>query len=208
MQKKIMWIGLVLVLTSNFNVNAQYSQQDSTSKRYFIGSTLFMLGNFIPDDPNPPDFVQLNLGFRLTEKDVVSLELKTWRYAWSLGIPYGDSYEAPEEKFPGYIREYGFAVAYQRFLWKGLYTAVHVMSAWQSFVDEDNQKIDNGFQIFNTYRLGYHIKMFKNRVFIEPSIAITHRLYHTKMPDSFKQLDDKNSKFFIGEPGLHFGFNF
>ncbi|MBD3631216.1 hypothetical protein [Cyclobacterium sp.] len=206
MQKKFLWIGIVLALTSSFKVNAQYSMQDSNSKRYFIGSTFFVLGNFV--ESNQPDFAQLNFGYRITEKNVVSLELKTWKYAWSLGIPYGDSYEAPEEKFPGYIREYGFAVAYQRFLWKGLYAGVHVMNAWQSFVDEDNQKIGKGFQIFNTYRVGYHIKLFRNRIFIEPSLAITHRPYHTKMPDSFKQLDDKNSKFFFGEPGLHFGFNF
>lgn len=201
-----MWIGFVILMTNCLNVSAQYTIQDSTSKRNFIGSTFFVLGNFA--QTNKPDFAQLNFGYRLTEKDVVSLELKTWKYSWSLGIPYGDSYEAAEEKFPGYIREYGFAIAYQRFLWKGLYAGVHVMNAWQSFVDEDNQKIDNGFQIFNTYRLGYHIKLFKNRLFIEPSIAVTHRLYHTKMPEKFKQLDDKNSKFFFGEPGLHFGFNF
>jgi hypothetical protein len=206
MQKRIMWIGFVILITNCLNVSAQYSLQDSTPKRFFIGSTFFVLGNFA--QTNKPDFAQLNFGYRLTEKDVVSLELKTWKYAWSLGIPFGDSYEAPEEKFPGYIREYGFAMAYQRFLWKGLYAGVHVMNAWQSFVDEENKKIDNGFQIFNTYRLGYHVKLFKNRFFIEPSIAVTHRPYHTKMPDSFKQLDDKNSKFFFGEPGLHFGFNF
>jgi hypothetical protein len=206
MQKKLLWIILALILTSSLHVNAQYFKQDSTFKKYFIGSTFAMLGNF--STVNKPDFVQLNLGYRLTGKDVVSIEFKTWKYAWSLGIPYGASFEAPEEKFPGYIREYGFALVYQRFWWKGFYTGIHVMNAWQSFVDEDNQKIDNGFQIFNTYRLGYHIKLFKNRVFIEPSIAITHRIYHTKMPDGFKQLDDKWSKFFYGEPGLHFGFNF
>lgn len=206
MQNKFFLIWFVLVLAGSLEVNAQYSLQDSTSKRYFIGSSLFVLGNFATT--NKPDFAQLNFGYRLTEKDVVSLELKTWKYAWSLGIPYGASYEAPEEKFPGYIREYGFALAYQRFWWKGFYTGIHVMNAWQSFFDENNQIIDNGFQIFNTYRLGYHVKLFKNRVFIEPSIAITHRLYHTEMPDGFKQLDEKWSNFFYGEPGFHFGFNF
>jgi hypothetical protein len=40
------------------------------------------------------------------------------------------------------------------------------------------------------------------------AIAITHRSYHTKLPDGFKQLDDKWSKFIFGEPGFHFGFNF
>ncbi len=208
MHLKAIIIGLFLTFTVNTNLTAQYSKQDTTYSKFFVGSTAFILGNFIPDDSNPPDFVQLNLGYRITPRDAVSLEVKTWRYAWSLGIPYGDSFQAPEEIFPGYIREFGFALAYQRFLWKGLYTGVHVMNAWQTFSDDDNQKIDDGFQIFNTYRVGYHIKLFNDRFFIEPSIAVTHRPYHTEMPDSFKKLDDKWSKFFIGEPGLHFGFNF
>lgn len=197
---------LVILLCATSTLKAQYTKQDSTYKKYFIGSTFFMLGNFLPK--NKPDFIQLNLGYRLTGKDVISLELKTWKYAWSLGIPYGSSREAPEEKFPGYIREYGFAVAYQHFWWKGLYTAVHVMPAWQRFVNEEGNKIDNGFQIFNTYRVGYHVKLFKDRFFIQPSIAVTHRPYHTEMPQSFKVLDDKWNKFFVGEPGLHFGYNF
>lgn len=200
------YLFLVFLVLSSGYVKAQYSIQDSTFKRCFVGSTFFVLGNFAKN--NKPDFAQLNFGYRLTEKDVVSIEAKTWKYAWSLGIPYGESFEAENEKFPGYIREYGFALVYQHFWWKGLYTGVHIMNAWQSFVNESNQKIDKGFQIFNTYRAGYHIKLFNNRFFIEPSIAVTHRPYHTKMPESFKQLDDKWPKFFIGEPGLHFGFNF
>ena len=206
MQRNIIILSFVLVLASSFQLRAQYSKQDTTYKKCFIGSTLFLLGNLIPQ--NRPDFAQLNLGYRITGRDVVSLELKTWKYAWSLGIPYGVSFEAPEHKFPGYIREYGFALAYQRFWWKGLYTSVHVMNAWQSFVGDDENKIDKGFQIFNTYRTGYHFKLFKDRLFIEPSIAVTHRPYHTEMPESFKEIDNKWSKFFIGEPGLHFGFNF
>jgi hypothetical protein len=207
MQKKFLWIGLVLTLTSSLKVNAQYAKEDSTFRKHFIGSTMFMLGNLAPK--NRPDFVQLNYGYRITGKDVVSLELKTWKYAWPLGIhPMGEKYGAPEEEFSGYIREYGFALAYQRFLWKGLYAGVHVMNAWQIFVNENGNRIDKGFQIFNTYRVGYHVKLFKDRFFIEPSLAITHRPYHTKMPDGFKQIDDRHSKFLFGEPGLHFGFKF
>ena len=165
-----------------------------------------MLGNFAPS--NPPDFVQLNVGYRLNKKDVISLETKTWKYAWSLGIPYGPSWEAPEEEFPGFIREFGVAFVYQRFWWKGLYTGIHVMNAWQRFVDSEGEKIGNGFQLFNTYRLGYHFKLFKDRCFIEPSVAITHRPFQTEMPAGFRELNDQWSKFFFGEPGLHFGVNF
>jgi len=207
MKSKALALGLVLIFAATSQVHAQYAKNDSTYKKYFVGSTLFLLGNF--SAVNKPDFVQLNLGYRLTEKDVISVELKTWKYAWPLGIPaFGKSFEAPGEEFPGYIREHGFALAYQRFLWKGLYAGVHVFSAWQSFIDLNDDKIDNGFQIFNTYRLGYHFKLFNDKFFIEPSFAITHRPYHTRMPDSFKEVDDKWSKFLFGEPGLHFGFNF
>ncbi len=149
MQNKIIAIGSALLLATASSLSAQYAKRDNTYKKCFVGSTFAMLGNFLPS--NRPDFGQLNLGYRLTGKDVVSLELKTWKYAWPLGIPYGESYEAPEEEFPGYIREYGFALAYQRFFWKGLYAGVHVMNAWQTFVDDDGKKVDNGFQIFNTY---------------------------------------------------------
>jgi hypothetical protein len=205
MQKRISLIVMTLFMANSLHLSAQYAKENTTYKKYFVGSTLWMLGNLSPQ--NRPDFVQLNLGYRITPKDVVSLELKTWKYSWSLGIPW-EYFEAPEKEFPGYIREYGFALAYQHFWWKGLYTGVHVMNAWQSFAGKDGKKIDNGFQIFNTYRVGYHFKLFKDRFFIEPSLAVTHRPYHTKMPDGFKQIDDKQSKFFFGEPGLHFGFNF
>lgn len=207
MQNWIVVILLATIFTHSTELKAQYAKQDTTYSKFFVGSTLFVLANLVPDD-NSPDFVQLNLGYRLSPRDALSLELKTWTYRWSIGIPYGPLKEAPEEKFPGYIKEYGFAVAYQHFLWKGLYTGVHVMNAWQTFKNEENEKLDTGFQIFNTYRAGYHFKFFKNRCFIEPSIAITHRPYHTEMPASFKQLDDQWSKFFFGEPGFHFGFNF
>jgi len=207
MQKKISLISFILMLTISFQLSAQYTKQDSTYKKYFVGSSLFMLANLVPDD-NSPDFYQLNLGYRLTHKDAVSLELKTWKYAWPLGIPLGsESFEAPGENFPGSIREFGIALAYHRFFWKGLYGGIHVMNAWQNFLDDNGHKIDNGFQLFNTYRVGYHIKLFKDRLFIQPGFAVTHRPYQTEMPQSFKQVNDKWGKF-NWEPGLHFGFNF
>ncbi|MCL2327959.1 MAG: hypothetical protein FWC39_05525 [Bacteroidetes bacterium] len=184
----------------------QTDKQDETFRRFFIGSSGMMVGNFATDEQ--VQFYQLNFGYRITPKDVISLEAITWRYAWSLGIPYGSSFDAPEEKFPGSIKEYGIGVAYQRFLWKGLYAGIHALNAHQSFRDEDDKQIKTGYQLFMSYRVGYHVSFFKNRFFIEPSVCITHRAFHTKMPESFAVLDNKWSKFFFGEPGLHFGVNF
>ena len=207
MQNKILLFVFTLMLANTLQIKAQYAKQDSAYKKCFIGSTLFMLADFITDD-DPPGIIQLNIGYRITGKDVVSLELKTWKYAWPVGIPFGKSFEASGEKFPGYIREYGVSLNYQRFLWKGLFAQVDLMPAFQIFKNDSGSKVDNGFQIFNTYAIGYHVKLFKDRFFIQPSVAITHRPYHTKMPDSFKQVDDRWPKFFYGQPGLHFGYNF
>jgi hypothetical protein len=208
MQKKILFMAFVFIITGTLQLKAQYAKTDSTYKKWFVGSTLFLLGNLAPT--NPPDFVQLNIGYRITGEDVITLEPKTWKYAWPNGIhPFlNKAYGKQEEKFPGYVREYGLSVSYQRFLWEALYAELNVMPTMQNFINNNGQKIDNGFQIFNTYRMGYHIKLFKDRFFIQPSIAITHRAFHTTLPDGFKQLDDKWSKFVFGEPGFHFGFNF
>ncbi len=208
MQKKILFIGFFLMMTSILQLKAQYAKTDRTYKKWFVGTSLFvLLGNF--DRENPPNFVQLNIGYRLTGRDVITLAPKTWKYAWPNGIhPFlNNAYKKPEEKFPGYVREYGVTASYTRFLWKGLYAQLDVMPTWQVFVN-DNGKKDNGFQIFNSYRMGYHIKLFKDKFFLQPSICVTHRAYHTQLPDGFKQQDDKWSKFIFPEPGLNIGFNF
>ncbi|MGV3604665.1 MAG: hypothetical protein ACO1N1_25800 [Dyadobacter fermentans] len=207
MQKRILRLALVLLMAGTLQVKAQYAKEDSTYRKCFIGSTLFMIANVVPDN-NPPQMIYLNLGYRITGRDVVSLEFKTWKYGWPIGIPYGKSFEAEGEGFPGYIREHGVSLNYQRFLWKGLFAQVDVMPAFQSFVNREGKKIDKGFQIFNTYSIGYHIKLFKDRLFLQPSIAVTHRPYQSTMPGSFKEVDDRWSRFFFGQPGLHFGFNF
>jgi hypothetical protein len=209
MQKKIFWIGLALVLASSLQVNAQYAKTDTTYKRWFVGTSLFVImGNF--DKENPPNFAQLDIGYRLTGKDIIRFSPKTWKYAWPNGIhPFlNKAYKKPEEKFPGYIREIGVTMSYQRFLWKGLYAQLDVMPTWQIFVNNNGNKIKDGFQIFNSYRLGYHIKLFKDKFFFQPSICVTHRAYHTELPNGFKQLDDKWSKFVFPEPGFNIGFNF
>lgn len=209
MQKKILWIGLAFILVSRLQVNAQYAKTDSTYKKWFIGSSLFVfLGNLYKE--NPPNFIQLNIGYRITGKDIITLAPKTWKYAWPNGIhPFlNKAYKKPEEKFPGYVREFGVTVSYTRFLWKGLYAQLDVMPTYQVFVNDKSKKNNTGFQIFNSYRVGYHIKLFKDKFFFQPSICMTHRAYHTSLPDGFKQLDDKWPKYIFPEPGLNIGFNF
>jgi hypothetical protein len=150
MQKKILALVFTLLLTGSLQLRAQYAKTDSTYKRWFVGSTIFLLGNLA--STNPPNFAQLNLGYRITGRDVITLEPKTWKYAWPNGIHpfFNKAYGKAEEKFPGYVREYGLSVAYQRFFWKGLYAELNVMPTLQTFANENGKKVDNGFQVFNT----------------------------------------------------------
>ncbi|GHB88259.1 hypothetical protein [Persicitalea jodogahamensis] len=206
MKIKLLLLSM-LFATGLTDAHSQTQPQDSTYRKFYVGSTFFVLVNLVPVN-NPPDFAQLNFGYRITPKDVVSVEAKTWKYAWPLGIPYGSSFEAPAEKYPGYVRSYGVALVYQRFLWKGAYAAVHAMNSLQSYTGEDSRKIQNGYQLFMTYRLGYHIPLFKNRFFIEPSIAMTQWPINTNVPESFADLERKWNRYFLFEPGLHFGIKF
>lgn len=40
-----------------------------------------------------------------------------------------------------------------------------------------------------TYRLGFHVPLFKNRLFIEPSVAVTNWPVNTNVPESFQVLE-------------------
>ncbi|MFC3809368.1 hypothetical protein [Lacihabitans lacunae] len=208
MQKKIIALSLVLLMASLLQLKAQHPKSDSTYKKWFVGSTFLMLGNFIPDDPNPPKFVQINIGYRFSPKDAVSFEFKKSIYTWPLGIPWGPSFDAPGLNYPGHVRILAPTVAYQHFWWKGVYTSAHALNAFEKFLDEDNKKIGNGYTLYMTYRLGYQIKLLKNRFFIEPSIGFTHWPVRTNVPAAFKAVESKWPKYFGYEPGLHFGFNF
>lgn len=208
MQKKILLLALTLLLTSYQKVKAQDAKQDSAYKKWFVGSTFLLLGNFIPDDPNPPKFIQLNVGYRITPKDVVSFEFKKSIYTWPLGIPWGPSFDAPGLNYPGHARILAPTLAYQRFWWKGVYTSVHALNAFEKYMDEGNKKIGNGYTLYLTFRLGYQLKIFKNRFFFEPSLGLTYWPVRTNVPESFKSVENKWPNYFPFEPGFHFGFNF
>lgn len=206
MQKKFLCLALVLVITSSLGVNAQNDKKDSTYKKWFIGSTFLLLGNF--DTVNNPEFIQLNIGYRITPKDIVSFEFKKSIYSWPLGIPWGKSFDAPGLNYPGHVRILAPTLAYQHFWWKGIYTAVHALNAFEKYKDADNKKLGNGYTLYLTYRLGYQLRFFKKRFFFEPSIGFTHWPVRTNVPESFKTVENKWPKYFAYEPGLHFGYNF
>ena len=196
---------LSFVTTTYTATYSQSTENDSLFKRHYIGSSLFVLAT--PTVKPSPKFYQLNYGYRLSIKDVFSVEAITWEYQGPLGRPYGSVRDDKNTNFPGKVRAYGLGLAYQRFIWKGAYAQVHATFFHQNYLEENSKKIQSGFQLFNTLRLGYQVKLFNNCFFIEPSLALTAWPINTNLPASFQVEEDKWNKFHI-EPGLHFGFNF
>jgi hypothetical protein len=205
MQKKALWIGLAFVLASGLRVIAQNAKQDSTYRRWFVGSTLYLLGNL--DKVNNPEYVQLNVGYRITPKDVISFRFKRSIYAWPIGIPFGPDFDAPGLNYPGHARILAPTVGYQRFLWRGAYTSVQALNAFEKYMDENNKMIGNGYTLYLDFYLGYQFKFFKNRFFFEPAIGCSYWPVRTNVPESFKAVEKNWPNYFI-QPGFDFGFNF
>ena len=205
MQKKNLFIGFALVFAGSLQVNAQNAKKDSTYRKWFIGSTLYLLGNL--DQSNNPEYVQLNVGYRITPKDVVSFEFKRSIYTWPIGIPFGPSFVAPGLNYPGHARILAPTIGYQRFWWNGVYTSVHALSAFEKYMDENNKKIGNGYTLYLDTYIGYQFKFFKNRFFFQPAIGCSYWPLRTNVPESFKLVEKKWPNYFI-QPGVDFGFNF
>jgi len=194
---KIAFVCFIL-LRQNNGALAQTAKKDSAFRRHSIGTSLFLLGN-IGDSVN---FFQLNYGYRLTQKDNFIVEAITWTYYEPLG-----TYASSEEYYPGKVRAYGIGLGYQRFLWKNLFTTVEPTFFLQQFYDEDDTKIQNGFQLYLQFILGYRFEFFKKRLFVEPAGALKYWPVNNNFPATFAEIENGAPKYKF-EPGLNFGFRF
>jgi len=199
-------IAVVLFTTMLFgqdNVNSDNSSAQDEKKvveyRHSIGASLFMLYNFFPESA---DYCLLTYGYQLTQKDRFFVEFNTWKYPEPIGT-YGSS----KEEYPGYIREYGIGAGYQRFHWKGVYTTVQATPFLKQYIDEDDNEIQKGFQLYCQLVAGYRIEFFKKRLYVEPAYALKYWPIDTNFPDSFAEIEE-GAPNYIFEPSLNFGFKF
>lgn len=132
---------------------------------------------------NNPQYLHLNVGYRIPLKD------------------------APGLNYPGHARIIAPQIGYQRFWWKGAYTSLYALNAFEKYFDQHKKKIGNGFTLYLDFYLGYQFTFFKNRFFFEPAIGISYWPLRTNVPASFKAVEQKWPNSFI-QPGLDFGFKF
>jgi hypothetical protein len=194
----------MLALLTEFCLQA--AKPDSITFKCFISTSLWSLANFGKD---PGDFYELNVGFRVTPKDALILNVTTWKYHEPLGIPFGDKDKSAHTKdYPGYVRAFGAGIIYQRYVWKNLCTNVHADVFKQNFYDTQNDIIQSGGQLYLQFRVGYKWNFLKDRLFLEPALSFCYWPVNTNFPDDFHDLEKDWPNYFLFEPHLNIGINF
>ena len=196
---------LSLLLTQTYSQTASQSVNDN---KFFISTPWHSFANFGKERTNTHHY-EFHLKYALTPKDIVGIKVATWKLFAPMGIPLWDSHIMKESEFyPGRLRENGLGISYQRMIWKGLFATVEILPQLKTYLDENNDKICNGFKLYTSYHLGYHISFFKNRVFIEPQIHCQYWPIDTNIPQGFKDKEDKWNNYFLFEPNIYLGVKF
>lgn len=209
---------LLIALSFSVLANAYCQTQDFTMQkpvdesvrnyRYSVHTTYLSLFNFGEEKTNTHHY-ELHIGYKLSPKDKIGIKLATWKMFAPMGMPMQEQLEFNEENFyPGRLRESGIGVSYQRTVWKGLFVAAELLPQLKTYLNEDNDKIGNGFKLYTSYHLGYHVSLFKNRIYFEPQVHCQYWPIDTNVPQAFKDMDDKWNNYFLFEPDMYLGLNF
>ena len=152
---------------------------------------------------------ELHFKYSITPKEKIGIKLATWKLFQPLGMPILDAIDMNESEFyNGRIRENGLGVTYQRMIWKGIFGTVEILPQLKTYLDTNNEKIQNGFKLYTSYHLGYHISLFKDRIFIEPQVHCQYWPINTNTPEEFKEADSKWNNYLLFEPNIYIGVNF
>ena len=178
------------------------------ARKFSVSTTWLSFANFGEEKTNTHHY-ELHFKYNLTSKDRIGLKLATWKLFAPMGIPMWDPLFLDENAFfPGKLSECGIGVTYQRTLWKGLFATVEVLPLYKTYLDENSTEIGDGFKLYTTFHAGYHIQLFKNRMFIEPQIHCNYWPIDTEAPQNFQERESKWNNFFLFEPNLYIGVNF
>lgn len=213
--KKLFLTSLMFAMFTTLAYSQETSQKTKSARKdavpfykFSVSTTYLTFTNFEEEKTNTHHF-EIHFGYKLTPKDKIGIKVASWKLFAPMGIPMWDPLFLDEsEFFPGKLSECGIGVTYQRMLWKGLFASVEVLPLDKTYFDENKKEIGNGFKLYTTYHLGYHIPLFKNRAFIEPQIQCNYWPADTNTPQSFKAMDNKWNNYFLFEPNLYLGINF
>ncbi len=197
----------------SFESNTTEQQFDDT---YSISLPFIIVPQLVQDSWDSrkhTQHIEFHLKRDLDGKNTIGLKFATWRLFQPMGIVWWDGLldkiKSESEFYPGHVRETGLGISYQRKVWKGLFTTIEVLPQFKTYLDLDGKNVGNGFKLYNSFHLGYHIPLGKNkRFFIEPQIHSQFWMFDTNTPDQFKVLDEKWRNYFLFEPNIYLGVKF
>ncbi len=165
------------------------------------------------DDRTHTQHIELHIKRNLDDRNIIGLKFASWRLFQPMGITWWDGLldklDSESEFYTGHVRETGLGITYQRMLWKGFFATVEVLPQFQTYLDENQNKVGDGFKLYNSYHLGYHIAFGRQKqLFIEPQVHCQHWMFDNDAPEGFRALDDKWRNYFLFEPNLYFGIKF
>lgn len=212
------YIALIFIafFTTKGEARNTYLKQgkESNSKKkdynYFIRTSYYSFTNWLKVDEAPNIyFYEVHLGKEIDSKNKIGVKLARTKLFQPLGIQLWNlDLNNKSEWFDGRIEEYGLGAFYQRKLWKELYASVEVLPFYKVFLDKNDIKLDDGFRLYTSYHLGYHISLLKNRIFIEPQVHSQYWPINSKGPTGFREQADRHDNYFLFELNLYLGIKF
>lgn len=198
----------VLLITKVLCLNHTHpADRNIQSGAYSISTTYLSFLNFGEEKTNTHHY-ELHIERRLTPRDNIGIKLATWKMFAPMGMPMQEQLRFDESNYyPGRLRETGIGITYQRMLWKGLFVTTEILPQLKTYLDKDNNKLNNGFKLYTSYHLGYHVSLFKDRFYLEPQVHCQYWPIDTNTPQSFKDKDDEWNNYFLFEPDLYLGVN-
>jgi hypothetical protein len=173
-----------------------------------VSTTWLTFGNFGPEETNVHMY-EFQVGYKITPKDKIGIKVATWSLFEPMAIPWGPYKMKESESYTGRLRESGIGLTYQRIVWRGLFTSIEILPLKKTYLDKNKKKTDGGFKLYTSYHLGYHIPLFKKRLFIEPQVHCNYWPIDSKGPQGFEENENKwNNNYFLFEPNIFIGVNF
>ena len=198
-----------MAFSQDSRTNKRISAKDAIPSYKFSVSTTYLTFLNFGDEKTNTHHYEFHFGYQFTSRDKIGIKVASWKLFAPMGIPMWDPlFQDESEFFPGRLAECGIGITYQRMLWKGLFATVEVLPLFKTYLDENNKEAGNGFKLYTTFHIGYHIGLFKNRMFIEPQIHFNYWPIDSNAPQSFEERESKLNNYFLFEPNLYIGINF
>jgi hypothetical protein len=113
-------------------------------------------------------------------------------------------------EYPGAVQTIAMVTGFRWYIWRGLHIEVQLLSGYNRFYEDNEEKYYHSFGIYNEYRFGYKFDfmLFDIPFFVNVQWPVGFNLFDTNRPESFKEVDKLDPIFYIFFPNLYFGVRF